>query len=638
MKKRILLCGLLLLCLIALCAQAEEPAMKEGPVVMQNGDVISLSLKFSGEMAGMQACVQWDPLCLTLENAPAYNNVFKIGSMVAMLNPDMEKGTLNLVYLRQNSLVAADMEIVELDFRVLDEAMPGMTEISLADCQLADVNANAVELACEGFAFRIGNALPEAEAEPTTGIAPTTAPSPNTAKLYLMHEAKLPEPTATPTVTPSPVPTATPTAKATRTPVPTAKPPAGATGGSVSSGSAATPTVKPTATPKPTVPSITLGSETPVPGMGGLYMKVRNIGGGFAVDLITENVQIGGLQANIDYDISDARLVHAKFSDAFLEGAMLNMVNDAEPGRISLVYSNVNGYSADGSAIFTAEFAADEATEVLLSNVKYTGTGADLSAATAVDQRLTWEIQPEDDLEIVEEDGVPTLYLDEEFAALTLNANECAALRFADRLPHEVYWISERSDVASVSPEGLIKAHCSGLVNMIAMDAQNGNRLAEVRICVRNSQLGLPMEIINVTFDDGQGEIFALTTSREITEAFSQRGLRLHFVDEDRRVTVEGLVPEEMTSIPAGAFDLCCSLAEIEIIGRNITCIEENAFSACDGLIHSVLSEAVTEIQPNAFPETELFRLTVPMSSAAELYAIENGMNYDVIEQAGGAE
>ena len=137
--------------------------------------------------------------------------------------------------------------------------------------------------------------------------------------------------------------------------------------------------------------------------MGKLSLRVTPNGEAFRVELIAEEITIGGLQATISYDPSAAQCVSAAFAEPFRSAAMIQMVNRSEPGSIKLVYSSTEGYSAAGEVIFAAEFTAEEGQIVLtLADAKCTNVNEALSVWRMEDQKTVYTIQPMNDLTIIE--------------------------------------------------------------------------------------------------------------------------------------------------------------------------------------------------------------------------------------------
>lgn len=591
------------------------------PITLIPGDILELNLKLTAQAAGLQAEIAWDPAQLILTEDPlTFTPDFAGGAMIAMINPEPETGSIRLVYLRQDNLSAEDMLVLPLTFRVTDTAVSGETEIIIRELLLADISNTAVNAAAEGLTVTIIGAEPSVTPEATETPVPeaTAEPEIPAARLYL-ELMPAPEATAEPTATPTAAPTATPTVR----PAPTPTRPSGHIGGGSSSGSTPTtpqPTAEPAATPEPTIPSISIGGATPAPdhsnaASGKIRLIARTAEDGVLLELLADDVQIGGLQAEIVYNAADAQLIHADFSESFAQNAMIRMVNDSQPGKISLVYTNLNGYTADGSAIFTAQFRCSTADALAfgLTNAKFTGAGADMSATVVTDQQVQYQIQPEDDLDIIEEDGVRIVEIaaGEKFS-LTLDPGELIALRIKDHLIPDTLW-SSNCEAVTISAEGLAQADFSGVAVLTALDTASGDLLAEGRICVRNAQFGIPMQLLNASFGDVDGELFALSSAID-EAAYAARGISLTFRDGNTLVRFSGLLPEDMTAIPAAAFDLCGNLTEVDIAAKSILTIETGAFSQCRALEKLTLRNPAIKLQDNAVP-TEYCSVFVPAES-----------------------
>lgn len=635
MKKIVSLGFVILFCLTALFGAAGGEELPPEQIVLKSGDILEVDVKITAEAAGLQAQIAWDPAQLMLTgDAPAYAADFKKGSMIAMINPDTEAGTLTLVYLRQKNLSVQDAQVLPLTFCVAEGAVSGEAEIAIRELQMVDQDNSGVEASAEGLTVMVEGAEAEPAATTEATAEPTATPVPAAARLYL--EVKpAPEATEEPASVPTEEPTATPE------PAPTPTRPSGHISGGSTVTQTAAPTATPEVTPTATVPTVVIGGATEAPkdalvDGGNVILRVKPADGGVCVELIARDCLIGGLQAEILYDAEDAALVQAAFSEAFAKNAMVQMINDTVPGKISLVYSNLSGYEADGSAIFSAQLLTDgaESPVFTLTNAKYTGIGADMEITQIGVQRAQWAIQPEDDLTVIEEDGVRIVEIEAGSSfALTVNPGEVFALRIRDQQIPGVYWSAEGESI-TVSAEGLVQAHESGLVMLSAVSVQDGSPLAEGRVCVRNAQFGIPMEVLEISYGDGAGDIMALSAETD-EEAYAARGIELLFRDGDRLLHVRGLLPEDMTSIPEEAFALCGNLAEADISAANIEVIEAGAFRENDSLEKIVLRNPAAEIQDGALPADGDCTLCILAESGLIEWAARNEIPFSIIEEAG---
>lgn len=677
MKRLITALCILLLCLPTLCWAAGEegaPVCPEVPepaiIPAMPGESMAFSLKLTAEAAGMQAKIVWDPLQLELvDDPPVYTPDFKQGAMIAMINPEPENGTVTLVYIRQKNLVAEEMEILPLTFAVRADAVPGETGIAICDVQMVDARNNGLECVGEGVLLEIMPAddtpVPEttpvptptpemtATPEPTATPAPTTTAEPvEPARLYLeLIVPEEPAVTAAPTTTPTSTPTAEPTATPTPTPTveptakPTPKPTATRPSGHIGGGTTVTPTPKPTASPAPTIPTVEIGgtqpTDAPVSGeSAGITLHAKRIIGGVIVELYAKDMDIGGLQAEICYDAAQATLVNAAFSDAFADNAMIQLVNTRQPGRISLVYSNLSGYTADDSAIFTAQFrcGAVERVQFSMENAKYTGADVGNAAVKLASQKTVCTIQPMNDLVIIGDDGVRIVEIAEgENFSLTVDPGDVFALRVKGQEIQQVRWSTDRAEIMTASLQGLCEANRSGCVTLTAWSAEDDCLLAQGRICVRNAQFGIPLEVLNISVGDAEGDMFVLAADVD-TAAYKARGIELTFEDNGMIVRVTGLVPEGMDAIPASAFDLCGSLTKIDIAAENILVIESEAFLHCEALEEITLRSKNTEIQEFALPASGDYVLAMPEDSVAAEWVAQNGITVQYLESAGDVQ
>lgn len=114
--------------------------------------------------------------------------------------------------------------------------------------------------------------------------------------------------------------------------------------------------------------------------------------------LSASGVKLGGLQGVIGYNAQQLTYVpgSAAFTPAFKTGAMISLINDQTPGKISLVYSIPDGYTPDGSDIFTARFvvnALGALDPITFTGVHSTNAEADLAEVPSqVVQNITWDV------------------------------------------------------------------------------------------------------------------------------------------------------------------------------------------------------------------------------------------------------
>lgn len=100
--------------------------------------------------------------------------------------------------------------------------------------------------------------------------------------------------------------------------------------------------------------------------------------------LTAEN--LGGLQTALTWNSGYLTYVEgsAAFSDSFTQSAMTSMINDSGENRITLVYGNTGGYTAQDEVIFTARFLLNEDvsgdTTFTLSGTKASDASSSLSA------------------------------------------------------------------------------------------------------------------------------------------------------------------------------------------------------------------------------------------------------------------
>lgn len=385
MKKWILLL-LTVLCIVS-GAAAEEATLQ--PPRYAPGDEVPLRLYLSAPgLAGLQMRIAWDASVFELaDTEPQLTAFFAEDAMLSMVYAGPEEGVLTLVWLRETDVTLTDVCVLELVLRVREDAWGGVTAVSIGDCLLTDVQAAPLATQAEGVEIGIDAPLPTctpvpAETpEPAMTPEPTHTPEPVVARVWLTDALSAEE--AVPSATPGQYIPSRPKDAGDMVEV------------------SPVPTAAPTVTPAPTPVTVVIGA-TPAPGAeaGKLRLQVTETAEGFRVELIAEDVTIGGLQAVIGFDPAAAKCTGAAFTDAFRKSAMVQMVHPDASGRIHLVYSSVNGYLAAGEAIFTADFTAEEGAQVILSltDVKCTNAGETLTMWQMPPQQTVYRIQPMDDM------------------------------------------------------------------------------------------------------------------------------------------------------------------------------------------------------------------------------------------------
>lgn len=112
---------------------------------------------------------------------------------------------------------------------------------------------------------------------------------------------------------------------------------------------------------------------------------------GYGGDEITVSLaltadSLGGLQTTLAWNEGYLTYVEgsAEFAETFTENAMTSMINDGTDGRITLVYGNTSGYTAEAEVVFTARFLLTENasgdTTFSLEGTKATDASADLAS------------------------------------------------------------------------------------------------------------------------------------------------------------------------------------------------------------------------------------------------------------------
>lgn len=86
-------------------------------------------------------------------------------------------------------------------------------------------------------------------------------------------------------------------------------------------------------------------------------------------------------------------------------------------------------------------------------------------------------------------------------------------------------------------------------------------------------------------------------------------------------------IPETVTTLGEGCFQTCKSLKTV-VIGDGISKLPRKGFEACTSLETVTIPDTVTDIGTYCFRDCVNVVLTVPSGSAAEAYAIDNGISY----------
>lgn len=383
MKKWILL--LLAMACIVSGAMAEEAALQ--PARYAPGETARLVLNLTAPgISGLQMQLAWDPAALELAEEPEMAGFFCDDTMMTMMYLKEDEGTLTIVWMQDQDIALTDVSVLELSLRVREDACGGETAVSIPALQLNNAAGETLHTQAEGVVLWIDAPLPmapliPAETPQSTDV-PVPTPQPYDAHVWLTtaDTQALPEASATPGQY-----------------IPSR--PGDSTGKVV---------IEPTSTPVPTPPTVVIGN-TPAPAVteGKLCLRVTEQGAGFLVELLADDMTIGGLQATISYDPTAATCTSAAFTREARASAMIQMAHCDDAGHIRLVYSSTEGYAASGEAIFAAEFAAASAEQIVLtlSDVKCTNMEENLSIWQMENQQTVYTIQPMDDMTIVENES-----------------------------------------------------------------------------------------------------------------------------------------------------------------------------------------------------------------------------------------
>lgn len=375
MKKWILM--VLCVCIIG-WAMAEEATPQ--PARYAPGEEVPLSLYLTApEIAGLQMRLAWDPAVLEIvDETAAFTAFFAEDALLAMLYAKPEEGEMTILWMQEKDVALTNMGVLDVVFRVREDACGGETRVSIPALMLTDAAGNVLNIQVEELCAEIdapvaSTPIPQAASELEDEAAPTVTPSPAPVEAYVwLAETGNEAEEAAQIISERP--------------------------------NGAMENVVAEATPAPTPATVVLGG-TPVPDAATDQLSLRVIpqGENFRVELVAREMNIGGLQATISYDPTAAQCVSAAFAEPFKAAAMIQMVNRGEAGSIKLVYSSTEGYEAAGEVIFVAEFTAEEGQVVLtLADVKCTNVNESLSVWCMEEQQTVYTIQPMNDLTIIE--------------------------------------------------------------------------------------------------------------------------------------------------------------------------------------------------------------------------------------------
>lgn len=353
---------LLLVAFLAVCSGVAEEATSQPPRYTPGEDA-ALRLRLTAPAAaGLQMRLAWDPAVLEIANdEPELAAFFSQAAILSMIYAQPEDGVLTIVWLRATDVALSDVAVLDFSLRVREDAAGGESTVSIEECLVTDISGMQLHTQAEGIVLQIdapvqeeGNATPAPTAELEPLPQEISTPEPYEAFLSITTQDEAPLATATPGLY-----------------IPSQ--PSGAANMVVM------PTPTPVAMSVPTPATVVIGA-TPTPGaqQGKLQLRANATDNGFRLEIVANDVDISGLQAELTFDTAMVQCSHAAFTDAFVRQAMINMVHRNE-GSIRMVYSNLEGFAAENSVIFTADFTAEKGSKVILQLTDVKGVDAELN-------------------------------------------------------------------------------------------------------------------------------------------------------------------------------------------------------------------------------------------------------------------
>ena len=141
------------------------------------------------------------------------------------------------------------------------------------------------------------------------------------------------------------------------------------------------------------------------------------------------------------------------------------------------------------------------------------------------------------------------------------------------------------------------------------------------------------MEIPSGVSYPGGGLFEGCTSLREVVLHEGLQGIQYNVFKNCTALASIG-IPEGVISISNEAFMGCASLSEVVLPG-SMQCIYEKAFAGCPALQSVTIPWATREIAGTAFEYSDNVTLRLYSGSYAEAYAIYEGIDYEVIGEAG---
>jgi len=180
MKKWILM--MLCVCIMG-WAMAEEATPQ--PARYAPGEEVPLSLYLTApEIAGLQMRLAWDPAVLEIvDETAAFTAFFAEDALLAMLYAKPDEGEMTILWMQEKDVALTNMGVLDVVFRVREDACGGETRVSIPALMLTDAEGNVLNTQAEDLCAEIdapvaATSIPQETPAPEWSEVPATTPSP----------------------------------------------------------------------------------------------------------------------------------------------------------------------------------------------------------------------------------------------------------------------------------------------------------------------------------------------------------------------------------------------------------------------------------------------------------------------------